>query len=1039
MRTLHIQLLGDFCLTYGETPVRSFASPRLQSLLAYLVLHRDAPHARQRLAFLFWPDSTETQARTNLRWLLFEFRRALRAAGAFLEFDGPMLRWRSGAPFTLDVDDLQAALTDAQRLAHGDDPARRRALLDRAVTLYRGDLLPACYDDWIAPERERLRAQFIGALESLIEQLQTEGDLDAAIRHAHDLLRHDPVHEATYRRLMRLYALVGDRPGALRTYHACATVLQRELEVEPSPATRKEYEALLNVETPRPAPPATAGHVPLVGRQAEWTRLQSLWSAATQGEAHLVVLEGEAGIGKTRLAEELVHWAGQRGMATASARCYAAEGGLPFAPLTTWLRAHPLPALDDVRLTQVARVLPEILSGRPDLHPAPLTEAWERQHLFESLAQALLRGPQPLLLFIDDLHWCDLETLTFLRYLFRFEPHARLLLLATLRTEETARREGLDAFVLALRQSGQIASLELGPLNEAQTTLLANSVLGRRLDAALARRVYGETEGNPLFVTEMTRLLASGATDLPPRVQAAMDTRLAHLSPGARDLAGVAATIGREFEGDVLMRASDSTEDALVHGLDELWRCHIVREQGARYDFAHGKLRDVIVSQIGRAHSRRLHRRVAEALASVHAGELDAVSAELAAHYDRAGLPELAIPYYERAARTARGVYANELAITHYRRALELSRTSKAGREIYLTEGLADVLHWVARDAEAREYYQKALELASDPVLQARLYRKLSLTWDPQLNLAEETEARDAGARVLEQMTGDRGPDWWYEWIETRLRRMEVFYYVNQWRELEALSEQVRPVIEERGTPAQRVEFLNRLVQIVFRRERYRVTDEAVAHRRTALQIVADLGDARAMPNAHFAYGFALLWHGDLDAAAEQFQTGLSSAARCGDAHTTLLCLTYLGIACRRRGQVPETQKHATQALNMALDAQSPAYIGLARANLGWVAWRNRQWEEAKRGAHAALEAWRSVPMNPLQWAALLPLMALALAGNDSPAGVEYARALLEPPQMRLPDPLETALLNAVDAGSARAARAHLAQAVKIARNLGYL
>jgi len=185
-------------------------------------------------------------------------------------------------------------------------------------------------------------------------------------------------------------------------YHTCVTLLERELAAEPSEATRQAYASLLQKDTASPpqsiALSSRSGATPLVGRKQEWEQIQEAWQRGAGGHPHMFILTGEASIGKTKLAEELVAWVSRQGIATASARCYAAEGRFAYAPVMTWLRADAVQAglsvLADTWLTEVARLVPEWLTKRPDLsRPLPLADGWQRQHLFEALARAFLRTP----------------------------------------------------------------------------------------------------------------------------------------------------------------------------------------------------------------------------------------------------------------------------------------------------------------------------------------------------------------------------------------------------------------------------------------------------------------------------------------------------------------------------------------------------------------------------------------------------------------------------------------------------------------------
>ncbi len=708
MPTLHIRLLGDFSLIYNDRQVTSLNTTRLQSLFAYLVLHRDVPQQRQHLAFLFWPDTTESQARNNLRQLLHQLRQALPAVEQFLSADAHLLHWHPVTPCHLDVAEFEQTLTLADETARRNDQHGLQDALEQADNLYRGALLPGCYDEWILPERERLRQRHWQALEHLLRLFEGQGDHVSAIRYAQRLLALDPLSEDLSRRLMRLFTLNNDRASALRVYHTCVTTLQRELGVEPDPATREAYERLMQQETPvvpaRVHQPLLAAIPTLIGRKLAWKDLQDAWYGAITAEPHFVLVTGEAGIGKSRLAEDFLLWASQQGAVTAKTRSYAAEGQLSLAPVTDWLRSAGLRAqlrqLDAVWLTEVARILPELFAEQPGLpHYESVTEYGQRQRFFEALARAILVTSQPLLLLIDDLQWCDQETLEWLHFLLRFDPTARLLVVGCAREEELPPHHPLRTFLLHLRNSMRVTEITLQPLDAAETAKLASQVAKRELDTGSVMHLYHETGGYPLFVVEMVRadlgrapasLLEADhphgqpplddARTLPPRVHAVLVGRLLQLSPSSYELVELAAIIGREFTLDLLIAVSNADVDSAVRVLDELWHKRIVREHGANsYDFTHDKLREVAYGEISAPQRRMLHRRVAQALEALHAEDLDSVSGQIASHYERAGMIEQALPYYQRAAAVAQCVYANEDAISLLSRSLKSLELLPAG------------------------------------------------------------------------------------------------------------------------------------------------------------------------------------------------------------------------------------------------------------------------------------------------------------------------------------------------------------------------
>src|SRR3989440_2394451 len=709
MPTLHIRLLGDFSLIYNDRQVTSLNTTRLQSLFAYLVLHRDVPQQRQHLAFLFWPDTTESQARNNLRQLLHQLRQALPAVEQFLSADAHLLHWHPVTPCHLDVAEFEQTLTLADETARRNDQHALQDALEQADNLYRGALLPGCYDEWILPERERLRQRHWQVLEHLLRLFEGQGDHVSAIRYAQRLLALDPLSEDLSRRLMRLFTLNNDRASALRVYHTCVTTLQRELGVEPDPATREAYERLMQQETPvvpaRVHQPLLAAIPTLIGRKLAWKDLQDAWYGAITAEPHFVLVTGEAGIGKSRLAEDFLLWASQQGAVTAKTRSYAAEGQLSLAPVTDWLRSAGLRAqlrqLDAVWLTEVARILPELFAEQPGLpHYESVTEYGQRQRFFEALARAILVTSQPLLLLIDDLQWCDQETLEWLHFLLRFDPTARLLVVGCAREEELPPHHPLRTFLLHLRNSMRVTEITLQPLDAAETAKLASQVAKRELDLDSVMHLFHETRGYPLFVVEMVRadlgrvsasppeaerlhrhLPLEDTRRLPPRVHAVLAGRLQQLSASAREFVERAAIIGREFTLDLLITVGNADGDSAVRALDELWHKRIVWEHGANsYDFTHDKLREVAYGEISAPQRRMLHRRVAQALEAMHTEEdLDSVSGQIAAHYERAGMIEQALPHYQRAAAVAQRVYANEDAISLLSRSLELLELLPAG------------------------------------------------------------------------------------------------------------------------------------------------------------------------------------------------------------------------------------------------------------------------------------------------------------------------------------------------------------------------
>jgi len=659
--TLDVHLLGGFRITLNGQPLTSINQSRQQSLLAYLMLHADSAQSRQYVAFCFWPDSSEVRAYANLRYLLHHLRRAGPTLERYLEITQSTLQWRQLAPFRLDVAEYKTLVTRANETTDSDEVCK---LLIQAANLYQGDLLPGCYEDWIIPVRERLSQTHVQLLQVLVDQLEAQGKYQIAIDYATRLRSYDPFRETSYRRLMELYETAGDRAAALRVYHDCLSVLERELGVEPGPETRAVYERIVNstsspVTVAQPVPPgiAAVSDERLVGRREEWQKLQNTWQAVIQDRPHLMLIRGEGGIGKTRLAEEVVIWANQRGHLTVRTRAYPAEGQLAYAPVVGWLRADvyrdKLRTLDRIWLVELVRLLPELLSANSDLPLlTPLTDQGQRPRLFEALARAVFSVGLPLLVLIDDLQWADQETIEWLHFLLRFNPTAALLVVGTARMEEVDATHPLSTLLLHLHRAAQVSEIELKALDAGDSAQLAQQVAGHPLDAETIAALYTYAEGVPLFLVEAVRAGADTRDEdkwrwhtgravdpmpspmpvpIPSRVYAMLQARLAQLSPQARQLADLAAVIGQSFTVDLLAQASDINETDLMSGLDELWKRRIVGERDADYDISHDRIRDVAYAELSPIKRRTLHRRVAQALEHGYADDLDSIA--------RVGLP----------------------------------------------------------------------------------------------------------------------------------------------------------------------------------------------------------------------------------------------------------------------------------------------------------------------------------------------------------------------------------------------------------------
>ncbi len=916
--SLHIRLLGDWRLTYDGDVVTTVHSERLRSLLGYVALRCGVPQPRRRIAFSLWPDSREHQAMSNLRNLLFRLRDALPEADRFLDVDANSICWKADGTSRVDAVDFQRALDRARESA---DEERLRALRE-AAHLYRGPLLDGCYDEWIFPERQRLHQACVAALEELVEILEAGREYRAAIAHAQRLLQLDPDRETTYRWLMRLHALNDDRSGAARVFETCKNHLQQEFGLEPDPATKAIYDQIRRGEHSVSSTDAPSDDIALVGRREEWNGLRAEWRSTVDGRrARFVVLNGEAGIGKTRLSDELLSWCDRQGFDTARARCYAAEGRLAFAPVVEWMRSDALTRrtalLEDVWRRELARLLPELRVkhvGNPSRD-----ESWTRQRLFDALARSVTAGDQPVLLVLDDLQWSDIDTLEWLRFLMRRAIDSPVLLVCTFRADEAGPDHPVQRLFRDLSRTEQITTLEIAPLSIAKTAQLAGCIAERPLDAASRDCLYRETEGNPLFVVETVRagfdvdldgdleivrgMAVPQRRDLPGRVHAVIEGRLERLSPPARSVAALASVCGRSFTFDLLAGAGNLSEEPLLEALDELWESRIITEYGdGTYDFTHDKLREVAYGGISPVRRRLLHRRIAEALAD----RRDYVTAHVAAHFDLAGLRDEAASWYDKAAADAERVGSYHETAQLLRRAAALLEEAASGADrdrrllnVLVRLGLATRFSEGHAAEPVGRVFERAQALAQAAGEPSDLFTIQRGLWSFHLLRGEYAVAVERG-QALMSVAEDAGDD------GLRLEAYVALALTRLWQ----------------GRLDEAVELLRRSLQLY----------DADRHGAHTLRFGQDPGVA-----AHSLLGYAYAHLGDDERAASHLKQAFYLAEQMDHPFSRAYALQHAMLVEHVTGRPEGVKRHAKVLLELSEERGFAYWIGPARIGQGWA------------------------------------------------------------------------------------------------------
>jgi DNA-binding SARP family transcriptional activator/tetratricopeptide (TPR) repeat protein len=958
---LVLTLLGGFDARPHSGPSLVLPTKKARALLAYLAVPLGRAHSREKLAALLWGDMPDAQARGNLRQALSRIQKAW--AGAAV----PVMLFQ-GDTIALDPSAVEVDVAAFERLLVDGRPGA----LEQAVEQYRGDLLEGltvsegAFDEWLTAERERLRELAIKGLGRLLAHQNMSCEEDQALQTARRLLELDPLQEAVHRIVMRLHWQRGRPAAALRQYQLCVDLLERELRAEPEAETRRLHEEILRPAVAPPRPPAaTELATPLIGREEEAARFHSLLDEVGAGGSRVVALVGEAGIGKSRLLEELVALATRRGLRVLSARSYETEQVLPFGPWVDALRAggvaddpEVLRELSPVLRRDLAPVLPELGDGQRAgaFRTNPL-------HVFTALARliAVAGARRPLAIVLDDFHWADEMSVRLLAFLGRRLSGSATLLAIAVRSEGLADTPLLRRTLDELSNEAHLAWAEVRPLSQVDTLRLARQVTASDPSPEARERIAAQAwrlaEGNPFVVLEAVRAWCTeGALELdglslPERVRRSIVDRLERLDDRAKQLAGVAAVIGHDFDVGLLLRASGLGDDEAVAGFESLMRDGILRRDGERLRFRHERVRDAAAGLLSAPRRALIHRRVAESLEALSAPGRPP-HLELGQHYRRGEVWDKALIHLRTAGRLAAGCSAYADAVACYSEALDVCRRRSSAREIDVASvdlqvELGSALHHLGDVERALGHYRSAEAGAvalGDPGRVAWTVAAMSYA---HTSLGQHRTAIELAHRALATPAGSADTPALWIWVQQSLVRAS--YAAGDYQTAISVARATLDTLA--GYPADEPLGLALLTPVVpsigirgflaLALSALGQFDHALAEGAEAVRIAEKLSRSPELAWANYCLGRTVLEQGNTEQAVEYLQRAFA-LTREREPTTRVPLLEIQGSALLAAQRVDEAASVATAALETARAQGEPGHEAWALRLLGEIARRRR-------------------------------------------------------------------------------------------------
>ncbi len=1030
---------------------------------------------------------------------------AFRVGALPLLVDGEWLSLANQEHIWIDADAFEersvAFLGDKAHYEHGEqraasdvsvDSLQHERVLREVVTLYSGNFLPEeQVSEWVITRRQVLRRHWIEFLLELVDLYTTRGASSSAIDILDRLLASDPTNEPAVQRLIVVLSHLKRRGEALRAYQSFADVLQREYAAVPSEETRAFYEAVrrgnaLPERVTDPLAPAAVGATatlapdrrsvargfplesigrsnqsPLVGRTHELATMHELLLEVehsaqlqsvgrykpsgipldTQRRPQCLLVMGETGIGKTRLAEEMSREAQKRGWTIVWSRLFTQESSIPYRLWTDALRkilnlgTGLLPVLDPYLLQPLLSFLPALREFMPQtiLDQAPsllaFTPEQEQLRLWEAIGNLFktISEHTPLLLVLDDIQWADGSSHELLGYLARHLHGYPVLFLATCRDTELPKRppHPLRKLVFHMQREHTIKTLNVDPLTSEQIALLVSSTTALPEDKV--KHIQDHAAGNPFFAEELAR---STPPVLPMTVTAALDNRMEKLSKPCRQLLGNAAVLGGSFKFPVICAMEVGSEladdDIVLELLEEALLAGVLTDEGTgtriTYHFWHPLLVSHLYEDLSGIRKARLHLRAAEVLRRIHQRDEEEAAATVTYHLVKGDAESSQIAYYaELAGNRAYSVFAYSEAEHLYGLAVEhmeqVQQNNSQAHLASLLERFAECMMVRGHFARARHLYERVLKLRAqlpapaedsqyEAQLQSLLWGEIGLTWRYTGDNTHAWEAFERSEQVLRDVGVIGGPAW------ARLYYLRSNFYKAEGRYAEALrvAQEALTLYEQQqkqsivpSAPVMHTTSFQRTLEgnPINLGRTYRLIGTiaeamgqlttALTHQGKALALYEQYGEKRQIAHLSCDMGYTYLKKGKYEQAQAELRRSHSLAESIGDEPLLSLVYSDWGKLAAATGELNEAEDWYRRALELAEAlTKDSEYISLWSAGLAAVLQALGKSAEAVQFITRAWKTGRAMHNSPCIGQALVTLgnirIAQAIGAEDLPA-----------------------------------------------------